>query len=46
MRAIVEAGGELLHPEPQRCPVGVVVMFRDAAGVVHDLLQFDAGRSA
>jgi predicted enzyme related to lactoylglutathione lyase len=44
MRAIVAAGGELLHAEPQRCPVGVFVMFRDPAGVVHDLLQFDPGR--
>ena len=42
MRRVVEAGGVLVHPEPQRCPVGVFVMFRDRAGVLHDLLQFDA----
>lgn len=41
MRRIVEAGGELVHTEPQRCPVGVFVMFRDRAGVLHDLLQFE-----
>ncbi len=43
MRRVVDAGGELLHAEPQRCPVGVFVMFRDRAGVLHELLQFDAG---
>lgn len=42
MRRVVEAGGELVHSEPQRCPVGVFVKFRDPAGVLHDLLQFDA----
>ena len=42
MRSVVEAGGELLHDVPQQCPVGVYVMFRDRAGVVHDLLQFES----
>ena len=42
MRSVVEAGGELVDTEPQRCPVGVVVKFRDPSGVLHDLLQFDA----
>ncbi len=42
MRRVIEAGGELVHTEPQRCPVGVFVMFRDREGVLHDLLQFDA----
>lgn len=42
MRRVVEAGGELVHAEPQRCPVGLFVMFRDRAGVLCDLLQFDA----
>lgn len=42
MRRIVEAGGELVHDQPQRCPVGVFVMFKDRAGVLYDLLQFDA----
>lgn len=41
MRSVVEAGGELLHETPMKCPVGVYVMFRDKAGVVHDLLQFE-----
>jgi predicted enzyme related to lactoylglutathione lyase len=41
MRKIVEAGGELVHAEPRRCPVGLVEMFKDKAGVLHDLLQFD-----
>lgn len=44
MRRIVEAGGELVHTSPQRCPVGEFAMFRDRAGVLYDLLQFDAGR--
>lgn len=42
MRRVVDAGGELVHAEPQRCPVGVYVNFRDPAGVLHGLLQFDA----
>lgn len=42
MRSVVDAGGELVDAEPQRCPVGVVVKFRDPSGVLHDLLQFDA----
>lgn len=42
MRKIVGAGGELLDTEPRRCPVGVVAMFKDKAGVMHHLLQFDA----
>lgn len=42
MRRVVEAGGDLVHTEPQRCPVGVYVNFRDPAGVLHGLLQFDA----
>ncbi len=42
MRSVVDAGGELVDEEPQRCPVGVVVKFRDPSGVLHDLLQFDA----
>ncbi|MDP2820396.1 MAG: VOC family protein [Polaromonas sp.] len=41
MRKIVKAGGELVHAEPQRCPVDVFVMFRDRAGVLYNLLQFD-----
>jgi predicted enzyme related to lactoylglutathione lyase len=41
MRRVVEAGGELLHSSPQRCPVGVFVNFKDKAGVLHSLLQFD-----
>jgi predicted enzyme related to lactoylglutathione lyase len=46
MRQVVEAGGELLHTVPQKCPVGVFVMFRDKAGVVYDLLQFEAASAA
>lgn len=42
MRTIVEAGGELVDAEPRRCPVGVVVMFKDRSGVLYQLLQFDA----
>jgi predicted enzyme related to lactoylglutathione lyase len=42
MRRIVEAGGALVHTEPQRCPVGVFVLFKDRAAVLHGLLQFDA----
>ncbi len=42
MLRVVEAGGDLVHAMPQRCPVGVFVKFRDPAGVLHDLLQFDA----
>jgi len=42
MRRIVEAGGTLVHTEPRKCPVGVFVMFKDRAGVLHNLLQFDA----
>ena len=41
MRKVVEAGGTLLQPEPQRCPVGVAVPFKDRAGVLYELLQFD-----
>jgi predicted enzyme related to lactoylglutathione lyase len=41
MRSVVDAGGELVDLEPQRCPVGFVVKFRDPSGVLHDLLQFD-----
>lgn len=32
----------MVHAEPQRCPVGVFVMFKDPAGVIPELLQFDA----
>jgi predicted enzyme related to lactoylglutathione lyase len=42
MRKIVEAGGELVDAQPRRCPVGVVAMFKDRAGVLYQLLQFDA----
>jgi len=42
MRKVAEAGGTLLQAEPQRCPVGVVVPFKDKAGVLYELLQFDA----
>jgi hypothetical protein len=42
MRKIVEAGGELMDAEPRRCPVGVVAMFKDRAGVLYQLLKFDA----
>ena len=35
------AGGTLLHEQPVRCPVGWVIRFRDPAGIVHELLQFD-----
>lgn len=42
MRKVQQAGGQLLHAEPQRCPVGVFVMFTDRAGVTYELLQFDA----
>jgi len=41
MRSVVEAGGELLHSSPQKCPVGLFVRFKDKAGVMHELLQFD-----
>ena len=41
MRKVTEAGGTLLHSEPQRCPVGVFVPFQDRAGVQYELLQFD-----
>lgn len=41
MKKVGEAGGSLVHAEPQRCPVGVFVMFRDPAGVMYELLQFD-----
>lgn len=41
MRSVRESGGELLHDVPQRCPVGVFVSFRDPAGAVQQLLQFD-----
>jgi len=40
MRAVAEAGGRLLQTEPETCPVGLVVKFEDAAGVMHELLQF------
>jgi predicted enzyme related to lactoylglutathione lyase len=43
MRSVREAGGELLHAQPQRCPVGVFVSFRDPGGAVQQLLQFDQG---
>ena len=39
MRQVRAAGGTLLVDAPQRCPVGVVVYFRDPAGVPHSLLQ-------
>ena len=42
MRSVVNAGGELFHSAPQKCPVGVFVTFRDKAGVLHELLQFEA----
>jgi predicted enzyme related to lactoylglutathione lyase len=42
MQKILEAGGELLDADPRRCPVGVVATFRDKAGVLYQLLQFDA----
>lgn len=45
MRQVVDAGGVLLHAEPQRCPVGLFVMFRDPAGVLQSLLQFDAAQA-
>ncbi|HVE52255.1 MAG TPA: VOC family protein [Ramlibacter sp.] len=41
MRKVVDAGGTLLDGAPQRCPVGVYVVFEDPAGVQHSLLQFD-----
>lgn len=41
MRSVRAAGGELLHAEPQRCPVGTFVSFRDPGGAVQQLLQFD-----
>ncbi len=40
-RTIAEAGGEIVDAEPRRCPVGLVVSFKDRAGVLHNLLQFD-----
>lgn len=41
MQKVVEAGGRLVHAQPQRCPVGDFVLFRDRAGVMFELLQFD-----
>ncbi|MDO9114047.1 MAG: VOC family protein [Polaromonas sp.] len=41
MRSVVDAGGELLHSSPQKCPVGVFVRFKDTAGVLQELLQFE-----
>jgi len=40
MRKVVAAGGRLLHDEPQSCPVGVYVSFKDRAGIIHEILQF------
>lgn len=45
MAQVVATGGTLLHEEPQLCPVGVYVAFKDPSGVLHELLQFtDASR--
>lgn len=35
-----KAGAEILHKEPQPCPVGVFVAFRDPSGNVHELVEF------
>lgn len=40
MSEVVAAGGELLHTEPQPCPVGKYAAFRDRSGVLLELLQF------
>lgn len=40
MKQVVAAGGTLLNEEPQPCPVGVYVAFKDPSGVLHELLQF------
>lgn len=44
MAAVTAAGGRLLQDQPEPCPVGVVVKFEDASGVMHELLQFSEPR--
>lgn len=41
MREVEAAGGQLVDRTPQPCPVGRAALFKDPAGVVQTLLQFE-----